>query len=103
MRHAGISELPPEAAQPFCFGGGGILQRAVEAAGFEQVRETTHEVLSSWPGPPEEACEVFYGGAPPFRGILDRLDADSRRQAKAETTEMLRKFCSEGRVRVPES
>ena len=102
MRHAGISELPPEAAQPFCFSGGGILQRAVAAAGFEQVRETSHEVFSSWPGPPEEMCEVFYGGAPPFRGILDRLDADSRRQAMAEATEMLRKFCSEGRVRVPE-
>src|SRR5437899_2972506 len=94
--------LPPEAAQPFCFSGGGILQRAVAAAGFEQVRETSHEVFSSWPGPPEEMCEVFYGGAPPFRGILDRLDADSRRQAMAEATEMLRKFYSEGRVRVPE-
>src|SRR5712692_5616549 len=102
MRHAGISEVPPEAAQPFCFSGGGSLKRAVEAAGFEQVRETSHEVFSSWPGPPEEMCEVFYGGAPPFRGILDRLDADSRRQAMAEATEMLRKFYSEGRVRVPE-
>jgi len=55
MRHAGISELPREAAQPFCFSGGGILQRAVQAAGFEEVRETSHEVFSSWPGAPEEA------------------------------------------------
>lgn len=102
MRHAGISELSPEAAQPFCFGGGGILKRAAEAAGFEQVRETSHEVLGSWPGPPEEVCEVFYTGAPPFRGIFDRLDADSLKRAMAETTEKLRQFYSDGRVRVPE-
>src|SRR5207245_10009920 len=44
----------------------------------------------------------FQIGKDPFRGILDRLDADSRRQAMAEATEMLRKFYSEGRVRVPE-
>ncbi len=102
MRHAGISEVPPEAAQPFCFGVGGTLKRAVEAAGFEQVGETAHEVPSSWPGPPEERSEVFYTGAPPFRGILDRLDARSRRRAMAETTERLRQFYSEGCVRVPE-
>jgi len=102
MRHAGISEVPPEAAHPFCFGGGGILKRAVEAAAFEQVQETSHEVFSSWPGPPDEACEVFYNGAPPFQGILDRLDAGSRRRAMAETTERLRKFYSQGRVRVPQ-
>src|SRR2546428_672010 len=71
-------------------------------AGCERWREPWNEVSWSWPGPRGEMCEVFYGGAPPFRGILDRLDADSRRQAMAEATEMLRKFYSEGRVRVPE-
>lgn len=103
MRHAGVTEVPPEAAQPFCFGGGGILKRAVGAAGFEPVRETSHDVLAPWPGPPEEACEMFYGGAPPFQGILDRLDADSRQRAMAESADRLRQFYSEGRVRVPQS
>src|SRR5256712_9959333 len=94
MRHAGISELPQEAAQPFCFSGGGILQRAVQAAGFEEVRETSHEVFSSWPGAPEEACEVFHGGAPPVPGVFVRPDTTSSPTAMAETPETFREIFS---------
>ena len=101
MRHARISEIPPEAAQPFRFSAGGLLERAMKDAGFEQVKETRHEVVWSWPGPPEEVCE-FSLEAPPFRGILTRLDDGSREEAKAETTERLRRLYADGCVRVPQ-
>src|SRR5437879_12504504 len=75
MRHAGISELPPEAAQPFCFSGGGILQRAVEAAGFEQGRETSHQGVSAWRGPAGGRRGDFDGGGPPGRGAAEPPEA----------------------------
>jgi len=103
MRHAGISDLPPEAAKPFCFSAGGVLRRALETAGFESVRETTREIVSAWPGPPEEVAEMFYQGSPPFKGILDRLDPRSRKRAMAETAGTLGVYRSEGCIRVPRS
>src|SRR2546428_4660812 len=59
MRHAGISELPPEAAQPFCFSGGGILPPAGTAAGVEQGRGTPHAEFFSLARPPRGGWWVF--------------------------------------------
>src|SRR2546428_1327239 len=67
MRHVGISELPPEAAQPFCFSGGGILQRAVEGAGVGEGGADSHGVVSSLARPAAGVWVVFFGGAPAVR------------------------------------
>ncbi|HWX23911.1 MAG TPA: class I SAM-dependent methyltransferase, partial [Vicinamibacteria bacterium] len=103
LRHAGLSRFPPEALQPFCFGEGGILSRAISRGGFVNVREDPKEVVWSWPGPPEEVSSMFFAGAPPFQGILDSLDSESRARAEQEVTESLRTYYSNGQVSVPES
>src|SRR2546426_1344253 len=48
-RHAGISELPPEAAQPFCFSGGGVPPPAGAGAGVAAVRGAPPGVVSCMP------------------------------------------------------
>jgi SAM-dependent methyltransferase len=103
LRHAGMTRLPPEAAQPFCFAEGGLLQKALSAGGFDDVHEFSKEVMWAWPGPPEEVCEVFFSGAPPFRAILDALDSEARVRAAKEITESLRTFQSGDHVSVPET
>ncbi len=102
MRHAGIREVPPETAHPFCFAAGGILERALRGAGFEDVQETRHEVPWSWPGTPEEACESFFVGAPPFRVILDRLTPSARTRTEAEIVDRFRAFQRNDIVEVPQ-
>ncbi len=102
LRHARMTHLPPETAQPFCFGRGGVLSRALVTGGFEEVRENLSQVTWSWPGSPEEVCALWLSGAPPFRGILDALDPDARTRAVAEITERLGDYHSKNRVNVPE-
>ncbi|MCI4363666.1 MAG: methyltransferase domain-containing protein [Thermoplasmata archaeon] len=102
LRHAGMSRLPPEALQPFCFGNGGILSHALSAAGFDNVREVQKEVTWSWPGPPEEVCSMFFSGSPPFQAILDSLGPEARTRAEKEITESLRAYYSSEQVNVPE-
>ncbi|HZY71017.1 MAG TPA: methyltransferase domain-containing protein [Thermoplasmata archaeon] len=102
LRHAGMREYPPEALQPMCFGGGGRLAAALAAGGFEEVRETPHEVLWSWPGPPEEVAAMWFAGAPPFRSILAALDERAGAAALSEMTQRLAAYADSGRVTVPE-
>lgn len=102
LRHAGLTEYPAEALQPFCFGGGGRLAAALATGGFEEVRETPAEVLWSWPGTAEEVTEMWFAGSPPFRPILDALDADAVAAARREVARLLDAFADCGRVTVPE-
>ncbi|MCI4351439.1 MAG: methyltransferase domain-containing protein [Thermoplasmata archaeon] len=102
MRHAGIAQTPPEAAQPFRFGRGGDLARALSSGGFEDAREIPREVTWSWPGTPEEVCAIFLSGAPPFQSILDALGPESRARATEEITASLRGFQRTDHVNIPE-
>ncbi len=104
MRHAAIRELPVEAAQPFCFGVGGLLSRALHSAGFDEVKETEHEVPFTWPGSAEDLSEYWWTPvAPPFQSIADRLTPEARDQARSEVTEKLRAFYADGQVRLTTS
>jgi SAM-dependent methyltransferase len=103
MRHAGLSRLPPEAHQPFCFAEAGTLARALSAGGFNGVREISKTVNWSWPGTPEEVCDLFFSRTPPFKGVIDALDEESRTRAAKEVTESLRTFESKGHVTIPET
>ncbi|MCI4352595.1 MAG: class I SAM-dependent methyltransferase [Thermoplasmata archaeon] len=103
MRHAGLSRLPPEATQPFRFAETGTITRALSAGGFVDVHEVSKEVMWSWPGSPEEVCDVFFSGAPPFKRVIDALDAKARTRAAKEITESMRSFESNGHVSVPET
>src|SRR3989449_6955501 len=62
MRHAGISQLPPEAARPFCFSGGGDLPTPGRGGGRGEGRGAPHEVVSSWARPPGGMCVGFFCG-----------------------------------------
>src|SRR3989442_3056255 len=64
MRHPGISELPPEAAQPFCFSGGGRPPPTVAAPGFLQGREGLPQMLLVCHRAPAGECGGFYCWVP---------------------------------------
>ncbi|HKS59736.1 MAG TPA: methyltransferase domain-containing protein, partial [Thermoplasmata archaeon] len=100
-RYAGLSELPPEAAQPFRFAPGGILANLFKQAGFEAVTETRLEIPWSWKGTPSEVCEWSLSGSPPFRAIIESLSGPAREQMVEEVTRKLTGFYAEGRVTLP--
>jgi SAM-dependent methyltransferase len=104
MRHAGMSELPPEARQPFRFAEGGVLGKALAAAGFEQANESRHTVPSVWSATPEAVSQLFWASvAPPFQPIVDRLTEAQRADVVRDTAETLRPSYSDGKLRLTAS
>jgi SAM-dependent methyltransferase len=101
FRHSGLKSLPPEALQPFRFGSGGILSRALESAGFLDVKETLHEVPLRWPTTPEVLTEYWWGQiAPPFQPVVDRLTPRQKEEAIAETTAEFQRSFVDGQVQL---
>lgn len=100
MRHTGLRELPPEAAQPFRFGAGGFLAPALEAAGFVEARETRQESRFDWSLAPEDLTKYWWDSPPPpFLSLMEALSPEARTQAMAETTERFRAASTGGQVR----
>lgn len=100
MRHAGLTELPPEAAQPFRFGAGGVLAPALEAAGFLQPKESRQAARFDWSLSPEDLTRYWWDSpAPPFEPMMAALSPGARREAVAETTERFRAASVGGQVR----
>jgi len=79
--------LPPGGADPFRFAAAGSLSAVLDAAGFRNVEESTHNLPWTWPGDAGEVFEYFCQVSAPYRPMLERVPADQwpmiRNQAKA--------------------
>ncbi|HTW55003.1 MAG TPA: methyltransferase domain-containing protein [Thermoplasmata archaeon] len=104
QRRAGLPALPPEAEQPFRFGGGGVLRAAAERSGFAGVEESRHRVPLTWHATPERVAAYFWEyPPPPFKSVISGLSAADRAAATAESVEQLRASASNGVVRLDAS
>jgi SAM-dependent methyltransferase len=93
--------LPPETAQPFRFGEGGLLSTALRQAGFVEVAERRHVVATDWPATPENLVDHWWGSmAPPFQPLASGLDPALRDRARALAVTRLREAYSGGAVRL---
>jgi SAM-dependent methyltransferase len=87
---------PPDAPHPFRFSRPGSLSRELRKAGFVDVRENVSDMLTPWPGSPEDAWEMFYDmAAPPF---VDELPQAERDAAIAEGAKSLRRLFDGKRI-----
>lgn len=90
LRRVEAPTPPPGAPHPFRFAAPGTLTRELRAAAFDDVQETSSVVPTPWPGPPEEAWEMFYEVAgPPY---IDELPAKERASAIGEAIRNLREL-----------
>jgi ubiquinone/menaquinone biosynthesis C-methylase UbiE len=87
---------PPEdesgAPSPFRFSEPGTLARAMADAGFENVREESARVPTTFPGDPTRWWEWFVDMAPPVQTWLASLDDGQRHAALNEIYAALRPF-----------
>jgi hypothetical protein len=64
----------------------GKLARFVEAAGFRNVKETSHEFPAPFRGSPKEFLAAMMEIAGPFRNAAMTLSENDRRAAEQEAT-----------------
>jgi ubiquinone/menaquinone biosynthesis C-methylase UbiE len=94
MKHLPSPPPPPDPDGPhiFMFGERDRLRRALEAAGFQNVREEVRTVPGPWSGTIEEYWLQFTEVAAPFRPLLAQLTPQGRAAADAEILAGLEKF-----------
>jgi len=94
MKHVPAPPPPPDPDGPSrsMFGERGRLRAALEAAGFQNVREEDRIVNGVWSGSLEKYWEQFTEVAAPFRPLIAQLTPGKRAQAEAEILAALKKF-----------
>ena len=80
----------PDAPGPLRFAEPGKLARLVKAAGFQDVRETSHDLPAPFRGSPEELLAAMMEIAGPFRNAAASLSEKDRQAAQEEAYANLR-------------
>ncbi|MGH3377194.1 MAG: class I SAM-dependent methyltransferase [Actinoallomurus sp.] len=75
------------------------IRGVLAEAGFAEVAPVAAEAEAVWGRDAEDAAE-FLGGWGPVRHVLDQVDADTAAGARADLTEAMRSFESDGAVRL---
>jgi len=91
-RHAGGTMLPPGGADPFRFSAAGSLSEVLNAAGFQEVEESTRNLPWTWPGEPEEVFEYALAVAAPFRPMLERVRMEEWPAIRAEASAAIKRY-----------
>lgn len=77
-QHAQVPAPASDAPYPFRFAKPDSLRKAMESAGFRDVREELRTIPLIWPGPPQQVWEYFREAAAAFRPLVDALPAEKR-------------------------
>jgi SAM-dependent methyltransferase len=103
LKHVPAPPPPPDPDGPsmFMFGERGRLRRALEAAGFSNVREEDRTVPGRWAGTLEEYWVQFTEIAAPFRPLIEQLTPEKKAAAVAEILAALRKFWNGKELTLP--
>jgi SAM-dependent methyltransferase len=103
LKHVPNPPPPPDPDGPsmFMFGESGRLRRALEAAGFRNVREEDRTVPGRWAGTLEEYWVQFTEIAAPFRPLIEQLTPEKKAAAVAEILAALRKFWNGKELTLP--
>jgi SAM-dependent methyltransferase len=103
IKHLPVPPPPPDPDAPgtFMFGERGRLRRALEAAGFTNVREEARTINGHWAGPPEEYWQQFSEVAAPFRPLLAQLSPEKKAAAVADILASLKKFWNGKELNMP--
>ena len=97
---AQFAELPaPEIGAPgaFRFAKPGALGGALREAGFVDVREETHDLTLTWPGPAETLRAFWLEQT----DTLDKVPAERREDASVAVLATYRQYERDGRVALP--
>lgn len=78
----------PDGPGPMRFAEPGKLAAQLKNAGFEEVRESSHNFPAPWKGTPEEMLSAIFEIATPFRQAVAQLSADDREAARQEVLEL---------------
>lgn len=98
-RHAGGTIIEPPGADPFRFSTAGSLSKALSAAGFHDVEETTRNLPWVWPGEAEEVFEYACAVAAPFRPMLERIAAEDWPAIRVEAIAAIERYRVEDEIR----
>lgn len=101
LKYVQVPPPDPDAPNLFMFGERDRLRRALESAGFRDVREEVRTVPGRWPGTAEEFWEQFSEVAAPFRPLIEQLTPQTRAEVVAEILAALRKFWNGNELNIP--
>jgi SAM-dependent methyltransferase len=103
LKHVPVPPPPadPDAPNLFMFGERDRLRRAMEAAGFTDVREEVRTVPGRWTGSLEEYWVQFTEVAVPFRPLLEQLTSQTKAAAHAEILAALGQFWNGTELNIP--
>lgn len=101
FKYVSPPEDDPDAPSPFRFSASGTLSRALEAAGFESVREENVTVPTTFRGSPERWWEWLLDTAAPVQTWIASLRDDDRDRVMTEIYGGLRRFYDGSHVNVP--
>lgn len=100
-KHAQVPTPGADAPHPFRFAEPGSLRKAMEVAGFHDVREELRTIPMIWPGPPQQLWEYFQEAAAAFRPLIDALPAERRNAAVGEILAALGQHYQGRQMRFP--
>jgi SAM-dependent methyltransferase len=102
LKHVPVPPPPdPDGPSLFMFGERDRLRRALEAAGFSDVREEDRIISGRWSSSVEEYWEQFTEVAAPFRPLFDQLTPEKMARAKSESLTALSKFWTGKELNMP--
>jgi len=103
LKHVPNPPPPPDPDAPnlFMFGERGRLRRALEAAGFSNVREEDRTAPGRWAGTLEQYWQQFSEIAAPFRPLIEQLTPQKKAEAVAEILAALKQFWNGREMNMP--